>query len=90
MLNGKYGETWNTGEHAQRETPWNWQSGLVEADRVRDRVRRWWRARSTGVEHRGTRERAELEQNLLCVECGDRFFAAPGTLRCTSCSDQEW
>ena len=88
MLNGKYGETWSTREHTGHDTPWNWPGG--SADRVRDRVRRWWRARSTGLEHRGTRERQELEQNLQCVECGDRFFAPPGTLRCTSCSDQEW
>ena len=68
MLNGKHDETWNGCERVRRETPWNWNDGAAEGGRVRDRVRLWWRARSSGPDHPGTREGGELEQSLACAE----------------------
>jgi hypothetical protein len=90
MLDGKYDEAWGNCEYAQREKALLWTDGSVEADRVRDRVRRWWHARNSRGTSSASSEGGELERELQCAECGDRFLAPLGTVRCVSCSDQEW
>ena len=90
MLNGKHDAAWDGSEQAQREVSWKWHDAVVEGGGVRDRVRRWWHARGSGLDSPETREDSELEEIQECVECGDRFLAPLGTLRCMSCCDQEW